>query len=322
MKRIILALLLSITVCRLNGQTVIPSVNDCTVKKGTFTIGKEVTVYADNHEAAYLSFLKNEVLNNTHRIVTSNNKNTAFKFNYSSNIRDEAYKLTINKSGVTIYASTEKGFFDAIQSIRQLIHISGDKCTLPFVEITDSPRVKFRSFMLDSGRQYQSVETIQKYIDMVILLKMNNFHWHLTEGLVWRVEIDKYPLLTQKGAFVATGKEQQGFYSKNDIKEIIKYAQERYINVMPEIDIPGHAEAALTAYPGLGCFNQKVEVPETGFTHNIMCAGKDSTLIFLKNVIDELRELFPSEYVHLGGEEAPKGNWDKCPHCKARIKNL
>ncbi|GAA6466043.1 hypothetical protein K220099C10_18890 [Bacteroides thetaiotaomicron] len=174
--------------------------------------------------------------------------------------------------------------------------------------------------MLDSGRQFQKVPTIKKYIDMASLLKMNRFHWHLTEGLGWRIEIKRYPELTRTGAFVGKGTEQQGYYSQEDIREIVKYAVDRNITIVPEIDMPGHAEAALSAYPELGCFGTPIEVPENGFTQNIFCAGKENTIAFLKNVLDEVCELFPSTYIHLGGDEALKGNWDKCPDCQQTIK--
>lgn len=155
---------------------------------------------------------------------------------------------------------------------------------------------------------------------MAAMLKMNYFHWHLTEGLGWRIEIKRYPRLTQTGAFVGKGPEQQGFYSQEEIKEVVNYAAGRCITIIPEIDMPGHAEAALVAYPELGCFGDTIEVPENGFTKNIFCAGKTHTLDFLKNVLDEVCELFPSTYIHLGGDEAPKGNWDICPDCRQRIK--
>ena len=184
---------------------------------------------------------------------------------------------------------------------------------------SDSPRTPWRCFLLDSGRQYQKISTIKKYIDMVSLLKMNYFHWHLTEGLGWRIEIKQYPRLAQIGGSVGKGEEQQGFYTQKEIQEIIEYASERNITVVPEIDMPGHAEAALSAYPELGCFGQPVEVPQHGFTQNIFCAGKEEVLHFLKNILDEVCAIFPSPYIHLGGDEAPKGNWDKCPDCQKRI---
>ena len=173
--------------------------------------------------------------------------------------------------------------------------------------------------MLDSGRQYQKIATIKKYIDMASLLKMNIFHWHLTEGLGWRIEIKKYPRLTQIGSIAGKGEEQQGYYTQEEIRELVAYASERHITIVPEIDMPGHAEAALSAYPELSCFGQVPIIPLQGFTQNIFCAGKDQTLTFLKDILDEVCKLFPSPYIHLGGDEAPKGNWNKCPDCQKRI---
>lgn len=232
----------------------------------------------------------------------------------------EAYRLQVTENGIEIEASGDAGFFYARQTLKQLASDQNGTWIIPCLKIEDRPRVGFRSFLLDSGRQYQKVSTIKKYIDMAALLKMNYFHWHLTEGLGWRIEIKQYPRLTEVGAFVGKGPEQQGFYSQEEIKEIVRYAAERCITVIPEIDMPGHAEAALVAYPELGCFGDTIQVPENGFTQNIFCAGKTHTLDFLKNVLDEVCELFPSEYIHLGGDEAPKGNWDTCPDCGQCIK--
>lgn len=192
----------------------------------------------------------------------------------------EGYRIRVTPERIIVEAADDAGFIYAIQSLRQWNTGEERGLIFPCVEITDFPRVKWRSFMLDSGRQYQKVSTIKKYIDMASMLKMNYFHWHLTEGLGWRIEIKRYPFLTRIGAFVGQGPEQQGFYSQEEVKEIIGYAADRGITVVPEIDMPGHAEAALNAYPRLGCFNVAVKVPQSGFTQNIFCAGKDSTLIF------------------------------------------
>lgn len=249
-------------------------------------------------------------------------KQADIRFITEDSMQPEAYTLQITDKYIEIKAAGKEGFFYAMQTLRQLA--STDKkgtVVYPCLRINDRPRIQFRSFMLDSGRQFQQVATIKKYIDMAAMLKMNYFHWHLTEGLGWRIEIRQYPQLTQTGAFVGKGPEQQGFYSQEEIEEIVHYAAERCITVIPEIDMPGHAEAALVSYPELGCFGDTVQVPETGFTQHIFCAGKPHIIDFLKNVLDEVCRLFPSEYIHLGGDEAPKGNWDKCPDCRQRIKD-
>jgi len=241
---------------------------------------------------------------------------------HDATIPAEGYRLKIEKKGVNIWCSDESGYIYAKQTLKMLAFQYATIGYIPCLSIVDAPRVKWRSFMMDSGRQYQQVSTIKKYIDMMSILKFNRFHWHLTEGLGWRLEIKTYPKLTSIGAYVGKEKEQQGYYSHEDVQEIITYAKERAITVVPEIDIPGHAEAALNAYPHLGCFGEVPLVPKEGFTQHIFCAGKPETINFLKNVIDEVCDLFPSEYIHLGGDEAPKGNWDKCSDCQGRIKEL
>ncbi len=239
-----------------------------------------------------------------------------------NSIPEEGYELKVNKKGVQITCSEDKGYRYALQTLGMVKEQFEGKKSLPCFEVKDQPRLKWRSFLLDSGRQYQQPQTIKKLLDLLFLLKINKFHWHLTEGLGWRLEIKKYPALTQKGAFVGRQAEQQGFYTQEEVKDLIRYAAERNIEIVPEIDMPGHSEAALVAYPQLSCFGDSVVVPEQGFTQHIFCAGKDSVLTFLKDVLDEVCELFPAEYIHLGGDEAPKGNWNKCSDCQQRIADL
>lgn len=215
-----------------------------------------------------------------------------FKRFHDATIPAEGYRLKIEKKGVNIWCSDDSGYIYAKQTLNMLVCQYATIGYIPCLSIVDAPRVKWRSFMMDSGRQYQQVSTIKKYIDMMSILKFNRFHWHLTEGLGWRLEIKTYPKLTSIGAYVGKEKEQQGYYSHEDVQEIITYAKERAITVVPEIDIPGHAEAALNAYPHLGCFGEVPLVPKEGFTQHIFCAGKPETINFLKNVIDEVCDLF------------------------------
>lgn len=237
------------------------------------------------------------------------------------NIPADGYRIEVSEFKVTAIYSTAGGRMYAEQALQTLRNGNDKTQAIPCCVIEDYPRCRWRGLLLDSGRQYQSVGTIKSILDLLFSLRMNVFHWHLTEGLGWRLEIDGYPELTRKGAFVGKGPEQQGYYTKEQVREIVSYAKERNITVVPEIDIPGHAEAALFSYPEYGCFAQKARIPETGFTDCIFCAGKDATINFLKNVLDEVCELFPSEYIHLGGDEAPKGNWDRCPDCRKRIED-
>ncbi|MBI9019065.1 MAG: beta-N-acetylhexosaminidase [Phycisphaerae bacterium] len=239
---------------------------------------------------------------------------------------DEGYSLSVTDSAVVIKAKTEAGLFYGCQSLLQLMpaEICSDKkadikWTVPCVTIIDEPRYKWRSFMLDSGRQYQSPEFIKRYLDQMAVMKMNRFHWHLTEGQGWRIEIKKYPKLTSVGSKVANGKEQQGFYTHKQIKDIVAYAKKLHIEIVPEIDIPGHSEAALIAYPEYTCFG-KPPTSVMAFSPVLFCAGKEQTYKFLEDVLTEVCQLFPSEYIHLGGDEAPKANWKKCPDCQKMIK--
>lgn len=304
------------------GQILIPSPTRIVKTEGTYSITqKQLQVYAQGESSVYLRFFQTEVLPTLAMQQTKNGKKADISFIIDSSLGKDAYKLTITFGGIEVKAACFGGFIYAMQTLRQWMSMEKGYPEFSCVEISDSPRTQWRSFMLDSGRQFQKVSTIKKYIDMASLLKMNYFHWHLTEGLGWRIEIKQYPRLTHIGAFAGKEPEQQGFYTQETIREIVKYAADRNITIIPEIDMPGHAEAALLAYPELGCFGHPVEIPEIGFTDNIFCAGKDQTLQFLKNVLDEVCELFPSVYIHLGGDEALKGNWDKCQDCQHRIIN-
>lgn len=304
------------------GQIVFPSPNRVEMQKGNLALSKKVSIYATDTTAFYLSLFRTEVLRDTPVRWQPKEANAQICCMNDSSLPAEGYRIRITPRRMTITASCEKGFVYAVQTLRQWVDGRAGKLTFACAYITDFPRMQWRCFLLDSGRQYQQVSTIKKYIDMASLLKMNYFHWHLTEGLGWRVEIKRYPLLTQIGGKVGQGEEQQGRYTQEEIREVVRYASLRNITVVPEIDMPGHAEAALASYPELGCFGLPVEVPQHGFTQNIFCAGKEDVLCFLKNVLDEVCELFPSPYIHLGGDEAPKGNWDKCPDCQKRIAEL
>ena len=245
----------------------------------------------------------------------------------------EGYQLTVSDNGIRIAGSTDAGVFYGIQTLRKSIPATaqGMNVELPAATINDYPRFAYRGMMLDVSRHFFPVDSVKTYLDILALHNQNTFHWHLSDDQGWRIEIKKYPELTQIGSKrketvighnsgTYDGKEYGGFYTQDQIRDVINYAAERHITIIPEIDMPGHAEAALVAYPELGCFGDTIQVPENGFTQNIFCAGKTHTLDFLKNVLDEVCELFPSEYIHLGGDEAPKGNWDTCPDCGQCIK--
>ncbi|MEQ9310701.1 MAG: beta-N-acetylhexosaminidase [Balneolaceae bacterium] len=256
---------------------------------------------------------------------------------------DEAYRLSVNKQGITISAITKTGIFYGIQTLRQLLptqieHIDPSlipKNTIweiPAVEIYDYPRFGYRGMHLDVARHFFSVDFVKKYIDLLAMYKFNRFHWHLTEDQGWRIEIKKYPRLTEIGAWrdstlignYGTGKydgiRYGGYYTQEEIKEVVAYATERHITVIPEIELPGHSSAALASYPELGCFNKEVKVATTwGIFEDIYCP-KEETFEFLEDVLDEVIVLFPSRYIHIGGDEAPKTQWEESDIAQAVIK--
>ena len=247
----------------------------------------------------------------------------------------EGYVLTTTPEGISINGQTENGVFYGIQTLRKSIPAEAKEATIliPAGEIKDEPRFSYRGMHLDVGRHFFPKEFMKKYIDLLALHNMNTFHWHLTDDQGWRIEIKKYPKLTEIGSQrsrTVIGRNTQeydntpygGFFTQEEAKEIVKYAQERYITVIPEVDLPGHMLAALAAYPEMGCTGGPYEVcPRWGVFEDVLCIGNDKTMQFLEDVMSEIIEIFPSEYVHIGGDEAPRTRWEKCPKCQARIKS-
>jgi len=241
-------------------------------------------------------------------------------------IGDEGYHLIINQKGINITANTEGGLFYGHQTLRQIVMQCDDPArnvlALPHLTITDYPVFGWRGMLLDCCRHFMEKEFVLRYIDLLSFYKMNIFHWHLTEDQGWRIEIDRYPLLTEIGAWrtEADGSRYGGYYTKDEIREVVAYAASRHITVVPEIEMPGHAMAALAAYPALSCTGGPFEVPVTwGVFKDIYCAGNDSVFVFLKDVLEEVMELFPSQYIHIGGDEAPKFRWENCDRCRSRM---
>ncbi|RXQ94474.1 beta-hexosaminidase [Ancylomarina salipaludis] len=311
------------------GQNILPTPMHLERLNSDFVFGKEVRVGYDKgclETAQYLVTKLNKYVkirlneSNSGDIILSKN-------NTYEKLGEEGYHLRVSQSQIDINSVSETGLFYGIQTFLQLlpIEIQADKMfdlngfVIKGIEITDRPKYVWRAFMLDSGRQYQRPDFIKSYLEYLAMLKMNVFHWHLTEGQGWRIEIKKYPKLAKIGSKVAFGKEQQGNYTQEEIKDIVAFASKLHITVVPEIDIPGHSEAALIAYPKLSCFNK---IPESvmSFSPNLFCGGREDTYQFLQDILDEVCELFPSKYIHLGGDEAPKDNWDKCPDCRFKVK--
>lgn len=249
----------------------------------------------------------------------------------------EGYKLQITPEKVLLTGGSEAGVFYGIQTIHKALPILKDDkvaAALPAGTVTDFPRFRYRGFMIDVGRHFFPVSYLKQMIDLMALHNINYFHWHLTEDQGWRIEIKKYPKLTEIGSKRDStiidwetkkfdGKPHSGFYTQDEAREIVRYAADRFITVVPEIDLPGHTTAALASYPELGCTGGPYKVLcSFGVFPDVLCAGNDQTLQFTKDVLDEIMDIFPSEYIHIGGDECPKSRWEKCPKCQAKIKEL
>ncbi len=258
-------------------------------------------------------------------------------------VPEEGYRLLVDKDGIKVFSSDEAGRFYAIETLKQLATPSGEgQVSVPAVEIEDAPRYKWRGLHWDDCRHFFGKEAVMKTLDVMAAHKLNVLHWHLTEDQGWRTEIKKYPDLTVKGS-VRPGSPKQAvlktpgvegwefnnipygpfYYTQEDIKEIVAYARERHITIIPEIELPGHALAAISAYPELGCTGEQFEPWwRWGVSEHIFCGGNDKVIKFLEDVLDEVCALFPGPIVHIGGDEAPKSMWRKCPKCQARIREL
>ena len=247
----------------------------------------------------------------------------------------EAYRLSVNNKQVTIAASTPAGVFYGIQTLRKSLPVqtTGEAITLPAVTVADAPRFGYRGMMLDCARHFFPLNFVKKFIDILAMHNMNVFHWHLTEDQGWRLEIKSHPELTAKSsmrsgtvighnATVDDSIPHGGFYTQQEAREIVEYARQRHITVIPEIDMPGHMLAALAAYPELGCTGGPYEVGHRwGVYKDVLCLGKESTYKFVQDVIDEVVDIFPAKYFHIGGDESPTVMWEKCPKCLQKAKD-
>lgn len=309
---------------------------------------------------AVVDFLNLQIRNSTGFVLPVNTTQSTIiqlRIEKLTAIGNEGYTMEILPKKITIKANSIAGIIYALQTLLQTVPAKSNlaKLEIPCMHITDYPRFKYRGMHLDVGRHFYPVSFVKKYIDFLATYKFNYFHWHLTEDQGWRIEIKKYPALTTKAAYrngTIVGKypgshnnnlRYGGFYTQDEVKEVVAYALQRNITVVPEIEMPGHSSAAIAAYPWLSCFPDKPTpfpnhpaamskllqsqgaiklVQETwGVFDDIFCAGKDSTFTFLEDVLDEVLQLFPSKYIHVGGDEAPKKHWEKCPRCQAKIKS-
>ncbi|HMJ45847.1 MAG TPA: family 20 glycosylhydrolase [Ferruginibacter sp.] len=347
-----------------NNLNIVPTPAEVKMGTGTFTIDKNTVIVLEGSGLEKNAAFLNDYLQNSIGYKLKATKdyagNNAIRFNYERmdhNIPG-AYNLTVDDKGVYIAGDNAAGVFYGIQTLVQMLAVSGNGSQqIPQLTINDRPRFEYRGMHLDVCRHFSSIAFVKKYIDYLAAYKYNVFHWHLTEDQGWRIEIKKYPELTGIGAwrngtiigrYPGTGSDNLrygGFYTQAEIREVVAYAAAKYIDVIPEIEMPGHSSAAIAAYPWLSCFPAKpTEIParmisqksideqkngriklvqETwGVFDDVFCAGKDSTFTFLQNVIDEVLPLFPSKYFHIGGDESPKTHWIKCPACQKRIKEL
>ena len=267
-------------------------------------------------------------------------------FKRNPRMEAEEYSITVCGKKATVKASGLNGVLYALETMKQMLPVeiyTGSPATdatwtLPYMKIQDKPRFGYRGMHLDVSRHFFDVDQVKKYLDIMAIHKLNTFHWHLTDDQGWRIEIKKYPELTQKGSIrkeTVKGhrKANLGYdgipygegmwYTQDQIREVVDYAASKGIRVIPEIDLPGHMVAALATYPELGCTGGPYEVWTTwGVAKDVLCAGKESTYEFLENVLDEVCGLFPCEYLHIGGDECPKDSWENCPHCQAKIAEL
>ena len=251
---------------------------------------------------------------------------------HNNQSKAESYELSIGQRGIKLTGDAA-GIFYGLQTLQQIFPVQRTATIiLPGVQIKDEPRFAYRGLMLDVSRHFFPVSYIKKFINVMAQFKFNNFHWHLTDDQGWRIEIKKYPELQRVGAWreptslennspqIKNGR-YGGYYTQQEIKDVVAYATARHINIVPEIEMPGHSNAALAAYPNLGCINQQYKVLTGGtISSNVYCAGNDEVFKFLQDVIDEVVTLFPGKYIHIGGDETPKDRWKTCPKCQARIK--
>ncbi len=330
--------------------TVIPRPKSIRLNSGSFQITTNTQIVTDTKSqnvASYLARLLRPatgfVLPITTELSDVNQRNTITLAIADSldHLGSEGYELAVSPEQVRLRASQPNGLFYGVQTLRLLLPavieatqpLTGIEWAVPALTINDNPRFTWRGLHLDVGRHMYPVSFIKKFLDVMALHKYNTFHWHLTEDQGWRIEIKQYPKLTTVGSQRAAtpipanrhqldGTPYGGFYTQEEIREVVAYAQERFITVVPEIEMPGHAVAALASYPELGCRGEGYQVwTSWGIAEDVFCAGNDDVFTFLENVLSEVLTLFPSQYIHIGGDECPKVRWQVCPKCQARIKS-
>jgi hexosaminidase len=318
--------------------SIIPMPASVSETADSFLLDKQTVIVANNESdkktAALFNAWLRELTGYELAVKEQGDKNAILLQTGNDTTNAEGYTLTADHNNIIIKGNSGAGTFYGIQTLIQLLPLEKARAMfVPGVNITDAPRFAYRGLHLDVGRHFFSVDFIKKYIDLMAMHKMNTFHWHLTEDQGWRIEIKKYPRLqevaskrkeTMAGRYADNkydGKPYGGYYTQEQVKEVVQYATDHFITVIPEIEMPGHSLAALTAYPNLGCTGGPYEVgTRWGVYDDVYCAGNDSVYLFLQDVLDEVMALFPGKYIHIGGDESPKVRWEKCPKCQARMK--
>lgn len=320
---------------------VVPLPQSIQMQKGEpFLLNNQVQILASESlqtEAAFLQSYLKELTGLELAFSQKREKKVSYiELAISPNTAAEGYLLTVSKKGISVVGGSSAGVFYGIQTIRKAMAENGDASAIEFpaVVITDSPRFSWRGMHLDCSRHFFSVEFVKKFIDLLALHNMNTFHWHLTDDQGWRIEIKKYPKLTtigsqRSGTVLGTNSDLDdgiphgGFYTQQEARDIVKYAAERHITVVPEIDMPGHMLAALACYPELGCTGGPYQVGHYwGVYTDVLCVGNPKVYEFVEGVLGEIMDIFPSEVIHIGGDETPTVKWQQCPKCQALSKEL
>lgn len=348
MKAQILILLLLFTTSLKAAVSIIPIPQKCVERKGNFIVNEKTTIVIPENDKDIRDAISvwNDLFTTAAgfplEITTLKQKTNFIQCSLNASLEEEAYKLKVSTKDIRIEAKTAKGIFYAFQTLRQLlppaiegnVRVENIEWNIPCVTIEDKPSFSYRGMMLDVSRHFIEKEDIKRYIDLLAFHKMNVFHWHLTDDQGWRIEIKKYPKLTSIGGYrnkTIVGymwdnptewdtKRYGGFYTQEDIKEVVAYAQKRFVNIIPEIEMPGHSLSALAAYPEYSCTGGPFEVEGRWGVFNDIYCTKEETFKFLQDVLDEVIALFPSEYIHLGGDEAPRIRWRNCVHCQKRME--
>lgn len=333
---------------RVGSVDIVPEPSDVRVGEGVFSLTRRTEIRLSDGDSALVRTaelfggLAGKSLGRPLAVVRGGGQESGTICVALGDLPAEAYVLSVRSDRIDLTGGSPAGVFYGFQTLRQMLPESalrGEKARaidLPVVEIRDEPRIGYRALLLDVGRHFFGPEEVKSVIDLMAMHKLNRLQWHLTEDQGWRIEIRKYPELTRRGAWrdrsdlrpAEDGRPEKdpqpygGYYTRQQVREIVRYAADRFIEIVPEIEMPGHAMAALASYPWLGCLGEGYEVPSLwGVKEDVYCAGKDSTFVFLEDVLTEVTDLFPYGLVHIGGDECPKACWKECPRCQRRMRD-